>query len=251
MRSLGDILRAQRGRWDDPALEVMSRLLYVAQYEFAHRWLHRHSRADAEVLDWGAGVGHFAFVQSRLGRRVTAYSVAPNEYNRYNDVLEAVAAEGGFAVRIGDHPVRLPFEDASFDVAVSCGVLEHVREFGGSEEGSLEELRRVLRPAGLFVCLHLPNQYSWIECVNRALGRSHHGFTYSSADVRRLAGATNFEIVRHQRYGILPKVELARRLGGLADRGWLTTGYMAADRALAAVGAVVAQNHFTVWRAAS
>jgi ubiquinone/menaquinone biosynthesis C-methylase UbiE len=43
--------------------------------------------------------------------------------------------------------VTMPFEDASFDVVFSKQVLEHVRQ----PDGVIAEVRRVLRPGGLFV----------------------------------------------------------------------------------------------------
>lgn len=42
---------------------------------------------------------------------------------------------------------RLPFLDDSFDLVISCDVLEHVQ----SIEHSLNEIQRVLRPGGVFV----------------------------------------------------------------------------------------------------
>ena len=48
---------------------------------------------------------------------------------------------------------RLPFDDASFDAVLSCGVLEHVPY----EEGSVREIARVLKPGGHFFVYQLPN----------------------------------------------------------------------------------------------
>jgi cyclopropane fatty-acyl-phospholipid synthase-like methyltransferase len=53
-------------------------------------------------------------------------------------------------------PIRLPDADDNFDAVLSMGVLEHV----GHAEESLDELHRVLRPAGLVYCHTLPNRFS-------------------------------------------------------------------------------------------
>jgi ubiquinone/menaquinone biosynthesis C-methylase UbiE len=66
----------------------------------------------------------------------------------------------------GDDGVRLPYADESFDAALSCGVLEHVENPGGS----LDELRRVLKAGGTLYVYKLPNRASWTEWVARRLG---------------------------------------------------------------------------------
>lgn len=228
----------------DAAMGTMSTRMYLAQYRQAHHVAAMRARGG-DLLDWGAGIGHFAHVQHRLGARVTAYSIQPNEYNIYNDVLHRLADAGGFRVVLGDDPVALPFEDASFDVVVSCGVLEHVREFGGDDVASLREIRRLLRPGGAFVCLHLPNAQSWIERTNRALGRSHHAFTYSAADLRRLEGGSGLRIVRHHRYGVLPKISIAK-VRAIAESWPAVRAWYGLDALAGALLGRVAQNHFLV-----
>jgi SAM-dependent methyltransferase len=44
----------------------------------------------------------------------------------------------------------LPYEDATFDVVVSHGVLDHVRS--GTARNAAQEVNRVLKPGGLFYC---------------------------------------------------------------------------------------------------
>ncbi|MGH7720905.1 MAG: class I SAM-dependent methyltransferase [Gemmatimonadaceae bacterium] len=240
---LGSRLRGMNRDIGDAALDTMASFLYLSQYREFHRTVDSLVPVGARVLDWGAGIGHFAFVQSRLGRQVSAYSPRPTMYNCYNQVLEALGSAGGFDVRVGDDPVRLPFADDSFDCVVSCGVLEHVREFGGDDLGSLREIRRILAPGGVFVCLHLPNRYSWVEYVNRRIGAHHHTFTYSYRDITRLLGESELRLVSHRRYGVLPKLRLARRLKSAADNLPFVHAYFAFDAILDRVGGLVAQNH--------
>jgi len=243
---INTILRSEQGRHGDESLGLMATRWYLAQYDELHQALDELLPAHADVLDWGAGVGHFAFVQQRLERNVTAYTLQANSYNCYNDVLNTMAERGGFDVRIGSDPVKLPFSDGSFDAVVSCGVLEHVREFGGDETASLREIRRILRPGGLFVCMHLPNRFSWIEWSNRRLGSSHHRFTYKSEEINQLLAAAQLRLRSHHRYGVLPKLRVGRLLGRGAENARVIRSYYSIDSVLGRVAGVIAQNHFFV-----
>ncbi len=216
--------------------ELFLRHAFWEQYRFAHRIV--AAPPGRELLDWGAGVGHFGFVQHELGARVTAFTVDIEGAGPYEDVLRALAARNGLDHRTGSDPVELPFPDASFDIAVSCGVLEHVREFGGDDQGSLRELHRVLRPGGRLLCLHLPNRFSASEAVRRRLGRTHHAFTYRADEFERLATNAGFTIEASSRYGVVPWNSCSRLLSGEGAR-WLGR----ADRIAAVALGVVAVNH--------
>lgn len=61
---------------------------------------------------------------------------------------------------------RMPFPDASFDVVSSCNSLDHVDDL----DGAIAEIKRVLKPCGLFLLLtdvnhrprlREPHDYSW------------------------------------------------------------------------------------------
>jgi len=72
----------------------------------------------------------------------------------------------------------LDFDDASFDVVISCDVLEHVED----DAGAMRELARVLRPGGICV-LTLP-AYKWLWSEHdEALG---HLRRYVAGEVRKL-----------------------------------------------------------------
>jgi ubiquinone/menaquinone biosynthesis C-methylase UbiE len=246
LQALGARLRTINERYRDPSVDLMASYMYLSQYRAFHLALQRLLRPGARVLDWGAGVGHFAYVQRRLGNRVSAYTPPPTAYNCYNEILHEVARAADFDVHVGSDAVTLPFDDQSFDCVVSCGVLEHVREFGGDDVASLREIRRLLAPDGLFVCLHLPNRYSWIEYVHRLLGTDHHTYTYRYRDITRLVEQSSLRLVRHRRYGVLPKLQLARRLKTAAENRGFVHAYYAFDAALDRLGGLVAQNHFFV-----
>jgi SAM-dependent methyltransferase len=90
-------------------------------------------------------------------------------------------------------------------------VLEHVRETGGDEQHSLREIRRVLKPDGVFICCHFPNRRSWIDWVaRRRQGQHYHTYRYSKSDITHLMSAAGFEIRDFKWYGALPRNSLGR-----------------------------------------
>ena len=88
------------------------------------------------VLDVGGGPGYFAEVFRDEGARYTPLDADVDE----------LSARGGLApgTVIGDG-MRLPFADASFDVAYSSNVLEHVVD----PWAMADEMVRVTKPGGL------------------------------------------------------------------------------------------------------
>jgi SAM-dependent methyltransferase len=117
------------------------------QYLRLYRLVRQYVPPGASVLDWGAAGGHFSYFLARAGYRASGFSFHPFEFESWLD-------DPGYRFTRGDpsEPVKLPYADASFDAVASIGVLEHVRETGGSEPASLDEIVRVLRPGGLFFC---------------------------------------------------------------------------------------------------
>lgn len=90
------------------------------------------------VLDYGCGEGkHLALVAAhRPGATLVGV-----------DIREPHSTPSHFQFVHLDHQGTLDFEDESFDVVVSCDVLEHV----ASIEHSLDEVSRVLRVGGSFI----------------------------------------------------------------------------------------------------
>lgn len=112
----------------------------------------RRPRRGERVLDLGCGSGLDAFVAALLvGARGGAVGV-----DLVPEMLEVAARgasgwEGGNVEFVPADVERLPFEDESFDVVLSNGVLNLVPD----KDAAFREARRVLRPSGAFVAADL------------------------------------------------------------------------------------------------
>ena len=218
-------------------------LISVRQYLPAYELVRKHVPAGRHVLDWGAGNGHFSYFLMRSGYKTSGFG--------FDDMPEVCSGfgPGAYDYRRGCDPVRLPFDDHFFDAVLSIGVLEHVRETGGDELASLREIRRILRPGGIFVCVHFPNRFSWIEFLARALGRPSHRFSYTQTDILRLSENAGLHVIEIGRYGALPRnlwsSEILRALGNWPPAA---ATYQLADRILSGILRPVCQNYWFVSR---
>ena len=159
-------------------------------------------REPGRVLDWGSGWGQMTALLREAGIDVVAFD--------YRAGLEAPVIEplprfSELQVHLTSEPVVLPFEDASFDTVLSCGVLEHVPD----PAGSVQEIRRILRPGGMFYVANLPNRYSYTERGARLLGRYYHGQlpedrVYTSRTARELLERHGFRVAESRRTHMLP-----------------------------------------------
>lgn len=201
-----------------------------------------HIKAPCRALDWGCGEGHFSHFLTSFGIETVGYS--------FGDCPPHLAGRSSFTHARGSEadPVSLPFRDGAFDAVFSIGVLEHVHETGGDEVASAKEIHRILRPGGLFLCFHFPNQGSWIEKTARAIGYDAytHPRRYTRTDIARIVSASGFRLIEQGRYGFFPRNILSRAPRRLANA---RSAAAALDRLDAGLGAVlpgVCQNHYFI-----
>jgi ubiquinone/menaquinone biosynthesis C-methylase UbiE len=176
-------------------------------------------RRPGRLLDWGCGFGQVSALLRAEGVDVVAFDVRPGLVAPTRERLERFPE---IEAHVSSDPVALPFETDSFDTVLSCGVLEHVED----PDGSLDELRRVLKPGGIFHVVNLPHRFSYTERIARLLGRYYHGQlpddrVYTKRRARELFERHGFELREFRRAHMLPLT-----LGGPARPIW------AASRAL-------------------
>lgn len=146
--------------------------LHVATYRWAAAQV-----AGKDVLDLGCGTGYGTMLLADRARSVVGVDVSTQA------VQLATAAAGDrpgarFEVIAPLEERRLPFPDDSFDVVTSFQVMEHVADVALY----VDEVARVLRPGGTFLCV-TPDR------THRLLGRQRpwnefHLTEFSPAQVR-------------------------------------------------------------------
>jgi 2-polyprenyl-3-methyl-5-hydroxy-6-metoxy-1,4-benzoquinol methylase len=153
------------------------------------------------VLDWGCGWGQVTDLLRKRGVDVVSYDYW--EGKPPHTVQLELFPE--ITVHVSGEPVKLPFSDDHFEVVLSCGVLEHVQE----PEASLAELHRILRPGGRLFVYKLPNRFSYLEAIARAMGLYYHGKlqhdrVYDRRRVFELIPRSGFRIDEFRRSNMLP-----------------------------------------------
>ena len=172
---------------------------------------------EARILDWGGHFGQVTQLLRTLGyanavnyvhfRPASLDEFRPHHYERFRERFGLPTIEG-------PDPHRIAVDDASMDVCISSGVLEHVPEDGvGTEAAALAELHRVLRPGGLLFVWNLPTKWGSSELLAMGLRRWHHRFRYHRRDVVRLVEGAGFRIAYLDKHKLLPG-SVAHRLGG-------------------------------------
>jgi len=98
--------------------------------------------APTSILEIGCGTG--AFAARLLTEHPTAMLVAIDQSARMVELTRERVVDA----RVAD-AMTLPFDDASFDVITAMWMLYHVPDL----YAALAQVRRVLRPGGLFVAV--------------------------------------------------------------------------------------------------
>ena len=165
---------------------------------FCEAWFARPA-SDIQVLDWGCGRGQNLFLLKKQ-----KFNVRGADLHNAGDSLGhdlPILKHLDPPVTPLTHPYEIPFEDRTFDVVISFGVLEHVP----SDVASLSELHRILKPGGLFFIFNLPYTLSWTQRLMHLRGDYSHDRLYTEAWVRKRLPAAGFNILDLWHRQLLPK----------------------------------------------
>jgi len=109
-------------------------------------YLRRYVSAGDRVLDVGAGPGRFTIELAQLGASILVADISAGQLELNRDKVAEAGLDAAVADRVRADVVDLPFEDASFDVAVCYGgPISYAVDRAGDAVG---ELARVTRPGG-------------------------------------------------------------------------------------------------------
>lgn len=136
---------------------------YFSRYKIRHTadWCARHAHPVATILDFGAGTGNsIPYFREFFPRSMlTATDVSAKS-------LEIAGQRfPGQALLVPFDGARLPFPDASFDLAFTACVLHHIPH--AEHPRWFAELRRVVRPRGVLAIFeHNPLNPLTVRAVN-------------------------------------------------------------------------------------
>lgn len=157
---------------------------------------------EIKILDWGCGKGQVSYFLKKRGADVVSCDVEKNSVDSALGVQATpIITDSKIEVVPLKHESQIPFEDKSFDVVLSFGVLEHVPR----DQESLNEIHRILKPGGLFFCFFLPYTFSWTQRLAHSRGDFYHDRLYGKAQVKgmlQLASLKTLDIWHRQ---LLPK----------------------------------------------
>jgi SAM-dependent methyltransferase len=153
---------------------------YTGMRRVALAVLEEHlGRHDLKLLDAGCGTGGTTVELGRFGK-VVGVDLAW-------EALDPARARGLRQLARGSIE-QLPFASASFDAVTSFEVVYHLGV--GNDACAFEEIRRVLKPEGLFV-LRVP-AHDWLRGEHDRLVHTRH--RYSPAEVRAKLEAAGFNV---------------------------------------------------------
>jgi len=193
------------------------------------------TRRFGRALDLGVGPGHLAQALRARGMEVKT--------------ADAGARFAGAAGGVQCDEDRLPFEAESFDLVISAGTLDSVNDL----PGALIQIRRLLRPDGLFLGAFLgagslPGLKRAMQAADEAEGRPASPHVHPQIDLRAagdLLGRAGFAlpVVDSEpltvRYRALPRL-----VADLRSLGWTNMLSARARRPLGRIGYAAAQAAF-------
>ena len=143
----------------DPLEFTGERFVPGARGEIWYEHWHRYHFAaplvaGRDTLDIACGAGYGSALLARHAAKVVGADLSQEAIDHARTTYASVA---NLAFTRADCS-SLPFPDASFDAVVSFETIEHV----SAQEKFLTEVRRVLRPEGLFV-LSSPNKFEYTD----------------------------------------------------------------------------------------
>ena len=121
--------------------EVTEEYVGLCAFQTIESEFRKYLPRDGNILEAGAGRGRWVIYLRRQGYDVTGIEIARAE------IAAAKAFDPSVPIEYRD-VLKTGFPEQSFDAVISLGVLEH---FEDGPERALAEVRRILKPGGLFL----------------------------------------------------------------------------------------------------
>jgi SAM-dependent methyltransferase len=161
---------------------------------------------DLRILDWGCGKGHVSKLLMDLGaKQLQSCDIVSEKEDSAFGQETPIIKQFDIEVTPLEHEYILPYDDATLDVVLSVGVLEHVLNDGAS----LAEITRVLKPGGLFFCFFLPTDLSWTQKLAHWRGDHYHDRFYNEKSIHELLKSAGLRVLDVWYRQLFPKNSVA------------------------------------------
>ena len=153
---------------------------------------------DQRVLEVGPGTARFTIPLLKKGNRMTLTDISPGMLATARRNVEAVGLADQVEAYVEQSVYELPFDDDTFDHAISLNVFNHLERPGDA----LRQLARVIRPGStlLFNYANLCSYY-WLAArrinkTKKAIGQDVYSTWERPGDVRRMIDDAGLELVQ-------------------------------------------------------
>ncbi len=164
-------------------------------YVFYKKAIANHANSDSFILEIGSGMGENTEFLLTTGAKVYATDISQDSLN----VMKKRFNTDRLITKVADIE-RLPFEDGVFDIVVNAGSLSY-----GDHNTVLNEIYRVLKPAGAFIAIDSLNNnpiYRFNRYVHYLRGSRSLSVIKRAPDLRLLRKyEQKFGKVEHQFFG--------------------------------------------------
>ena len=116
-------------------------------YIYYEKKIRQLIRPCHKVLEIGSGTGLHTYSLLKTGAHITATDISSNALKVVEMNLQELRGGGELKTLLADMEL-LPFENQSFDVVTSAGSLSY-----GEAQKVDQEILRVLKPTGFFICV--------------------------------------------------------------------------------------------------
>jgi len=174
--------------------------IYLVEYllAFSKKWF---SKNNFTILDWGCGKCHVSYLLKKRGVDVVSCDIETERVDSAFGQYTPIADFAKINIVPLKHEYLLPFDNETFDIVISFGVLEHVP----NDKQSLMEINRILKPNGLFFCFWLPYKYSWKQKREQLKGSHYHDRLYDIKKIKHLLDETKYVLSDYWYRDLFPK----------------------------------------------